>query len=53
MAEKDVSTAEKDVSMVAKGQIFNSFVFGTSMITLDKLTGSEIMGGFCGPMVYW
>ena len=39
MAKKD--TSEKDVSMVAKGQIFNSFVFGTSMITLDKLTGSE------------
>ena len=41
MAEKDVSMAEKDVSLVAKGHTFNSFVFGTHMITLDKLTGSE------------
>ena len=41
MAEIDVSMAEKDVSMVAKGQTFNSFVSGIPMITLDKLTGSE------------
>ena len=33
--------AEKDVSMDEKGQTFNSFVTGTPMITLDKLTGSE------------
>ena len=33
--------AEKDVSMAKKGQTFNSFVSGTPMITLDKLTGSE------------
>ena len=33
--------AEKDVSMVAKGQTFNTFVPETPMITLDKLTGSE------------
>ena len=32
---------EKHVSMAKKGQTFNSFVFGTPMITLDKLTGSE------------
>ena len=32
---------EKDVSMAEKGQTFNSFVFGTPMITLDKLTGIE------------
>ena len=32
---------EKDVSMTEKCQTFNSFVFGTPMITLDKLTGSE------------
>ena len=33
--------AEKDVSMVAKGQNFNTFLPETPMITLDKLTGSE------------
>ena len=33
--------AEKDVSMAEKGQTFNSFVFGTPMITLNKLIGSE------------
>ena len=32
---------EKDVSMAEKSQNFNSFVSGTPMITLDKLTGSE------------
>ena len=32
---------EKDVSMVEKDQTFKYFVFGTAMITLDKLTGSE------------
>ena len=32
---------EKDFFMVEKGQTFNSFVYGTPMITLDKLTGSE------------
>ena len=32
---------EKDVFMAGKGQTFNSFVFGTPMIALDKLTGSE------------
>ena len=32
---------EKDFSMAEKGQTFNSFVSGTPMITLDKLTGSE------------
>ena len=32
---------EKDVSMVEKYQTFISFVFGTPMINLDKLTGSE------------
>ena len=33
--------AEKDISMTGKGQTFNSFVYGTPMITLDKLMGSE------------
>ena len=32
---------KKDVPMAEKGQTFNSFVTGTSMITLDKLTRSE------------
>ena len=41
MVEKDVSMAEKDVPMAAKCLTFNSFVSGTPMITLDKLTGSE------------
>ena len=41
MAEKDFSMAEKDVSMVAKCQTFNSFVSGTPMITLDKHTHSK------------
>ena len=41
MVEKDVFMAEKDVSMVAKGQTFNSFVFGTPMITLAKLARSK------------
>ena len=33
--------AEKDVSMAEKRQTFNSFISGTPMITLDKLTESE------------
>ena len=41
MVEQGFSMAEKDVFMAAKGQTFNSFVFGTLMITLDKLTGSD------------
>ena len=41
MAEQNVSMAEKDVFMAAKGHTFNSFVSGTPMITLDKLTESE------------
>ena len=32
---------EKDVSMDSKGQTFNSFVFGTPLVTLDKLTISK------------
>ena len=32
---------KKDASMSTKGLIFNSLVSRTSMITLDKLTGSE------------
>ena len=33
--------AEKDFSMAKKGQTFNSCVFRTPMITLNKLIGSE------------
>ena len=33
--------AEKDVFMDEKCQTFNSFISGTPMITLDKLTRSE------------
>ena len=33
--------AKKDVLMAEKGQTFNSFISGTPMITLDKLTRSE------------
>ena len=38
---KDVFMAKKDVFMAAKCQTFNSFIFGTPIITLDKLTRSE------------
>ena len=40
MIEKDVSVADKNVFMDEKGQTFNSFVSGTPMITLAKVTGS-------------
>ena len=33
--------AEKHIFMAEKGQTFNSFLSGTPMITLDKLTRSE------------
>ena len=41
MAEKDISMAEKVVSMAGKCQTINSFIYGTPIITLDKFTGSE------------
>ena len=53
MAKKDVSMAEKDVSMPAKGQTFNSFVSGTPMITLDKLTSSENYPSWADSMDLW
>ena len=53
MAKKDVSMAEKDVSMAAKCQIFKSFVSGTPMITLDKLTGSENYLSWADSMDLW
>ena len=45
--------AEKDVSIAAKGQTFNSFVFGTPMITLYKLTGSENYQSWADSMDLW
>ena len=53
MAKKDVSMADKYVSMPAKGQTFNSFVSGTPMITLDKLTGSENYLSWVDSMDLW
>ena len=53
MTEKDVSRAEKDVSMVENGQTFNSFVSGTPMITLDKLTGSENYQSWVNSVDLW
>ena len=44
---------KKDVSMAAKGQTFNSFVFGTPMITLDKLTGRENYLSWADSMNLW
>ena len=45
--------AEKDFSMAEKGQTFNSFVSGTPMITLDKLTGSENYRSWADSMDLW
>ena len=53
MDEKDVSMAEKDVSMVAKGQTFNSLISGTPMITLHKLTRSEKYQSWADSMDLW
>ena len=53
MAEQDVFMAEKDVSMVAKGQTFNSFVFGIPIITLDKLMGSKNYQSWADSVDLW
>ena len=45
--------AEKDVSMAEKGQTFNSFVSGTPMITLDKLTRSENYQSWADSVDLW
>ena len=45
--------AEKDVSMAEKGQTFNSFISGTSMITLDKLTGNENYQSWANSVDLW
>ena len=44
---------EKDFSMAEKGQTFNSFVSGTPMITLDKLTGSENYQSWADSVDLW
>ena len=44
--------AEKDVFMVGKGQTF-SFVSGTPMITLDKLTESDNYQSWADSMDLW
>ena len=50
-----ISMAKKDFSMAENCQTFNSFVSETPMITLDKLTESElsVMGRLSGPLVKW
>ena len=45
--------AEKDFSMTEQGQTFNSFVSGTPMIALDKLTGSENYQSWADSMDLW
>ena len=44
---------EKDFSMAEKCQTFNSFVSGTPMITLDKLTGSENYQSWTNSVDLW
>ena len=44
---------EKDVSMVEKCQTFNSFVSGTPMITLDKLTRSKNYQSWADSVDLW
>ena len=53
MTEKDVSIAEKDVSMATKGQTFNAFVYETPMITLDKLKRSENYQSWADSVDLW
>ena len=44
---------KKDVSMTEKSRTFNSFVSGTPMITLDKLTGSENYQSWANSVDLW
>ena len=44
---------EKDVSMAKKCQTFNSFVFGTPMINLDKLRRSENYQSWVDSVDFW
>ena len=53
MTGKDISMTEKDVSMDVKCQTFNSFVFGTPMITLNELMGSENYQSWADSMDLW
>ena len=39
--------------MAGKGQTFKSFVYGTPMITLDKLMGSENYQSWADSMDLW
>ena len=48
-----ISMVERDVSMAKKGQTFNSFVSGTPMITLDKLTRSKNYQSWANSMDRW
>ena len=45
--------AEKDFSMAEKCQTFNSFVSGTPMITLDKLTERENYQSWADSVDLW
>ena len=45
--------AEKGFSMAKRGQTFNSFVSGTSMITMDKLTESENYQSWADSVDLW
>ena len=53
MTEKYVFMAKKDISMAKKGPTFNSFVSGTPMITLNKLTGSENYQSWANSVDLW
>ena len=44
---------KKDVFIAEKGQTFNSFVSGTPMITLDKLTSSENYQSWADSVDLW
>ena len=44
---------EKDVCMAEKSQTFNCFVFGTPMITLNKLTGSKNYQSWADSVDLW
>ena len=53
MVEKNISMAEKDVSMAGKGHTFNFFASGNPMITLDKLTRNENYQSWADSMDLW
>ena len=45
--------AEKGVFITKKGQAFNSFVYGTPMITLEILTGNENYLSWANSVELW